>query len=130
MPSVIRSFLEYIYARPLSDTDKVFLSADGMLAPRDVLTPNGLRQMVRRRCAAAGIEYRNPHAFRHGLAIYILNNGGDISLVKRILGHSHIQTTEIYARWMTDGMIQAFSEVVERSDKKNSRAFEPRSNRT
>lgn len=130
MPAVIRSLLEYIYARPVTDTDKVFLSANGILGPRDVLTPNGLRQMVRRRCAAAGVEYRNPHAFRHGLAIYILNNGGDISLVKRILGHSHIQTTEIYARWMTDGVIQAFSEVVERSDKKNRRASAALGNRT
>ena len=118
MPAVARSFLEYVYARPVAETDRVFLSADGRLRPRDVLTPNGLRQMVRRRCAAAKVEYRNPHAFRHGLAIYILNNGGDISLVQKILGHSRIQTTEHYARWMTDGVIQAFTDVVERRGKK------------
>lgn len=111
LPAVAKAFVEYIYARPASEQNYVFVSA----ADDQPLKPNGLRLMLRRRCKAAGIPYMNPHSFRHGLAIYLLNQGGDMSLVQKVLGHARIQTTaEHYAKWLTTGMVEKFSEVMNR----------------
>lgn len=109
LPSVIEAFVAYVYMRPSAPTNHLFLSAKGDLTVRGIIKPNGVRQMLKRRAAAAGVPYRNPHAFRHGLAMHLLNKGGDMSLVQRILGHSRITTTaENYAMWLTDDMAREF----------------------
>lgn len=111
LPPVIESFVAYVYMRPPAPTPALFLSAKGDLTQRGELTPNGVRQMLRRRCVVAGIAYINPHAFRHGLAMYLLNKGGDMSLVQRVLGHSRITTTaEHYAAWLTEDLSREFAE--------------------
>lgn len=113
LPAVIEEFLAYLYARPRVERAELFLSAHGDLSARGLLTTNGVRQMLRRRCRAAGIPYLNPHSFRHGLAMYLLNRGGDMSMAQRILGHSRIQTTaENYAQWITEDLSREFAEKM------------------
>ena len=103
------ALLSYLMARPPWSGPELFLSSDGGRAGgrvRGVLTDNGIRQMIRRRCQRAGVPYVNPHAFRHGLAMALLNSGeADLSLVARILGHSSTSITQrFYAQWTDDGM--------------------------
>lgn len=40
----------------------------------------------------------HPHMIRHSRAMIMLENGISLSEIKEFLGHSHISTTEIYAR--------------------------------
>lgn len=117
LPAVIDEFIAYIYARPggagAVERSDLFLSAHGDLSVRGLITTNGVRQMLRRRCLQAGIPYLNPHSFRHGLAMYLLNRGGDMSMAQRILGHSRIQTTaENYAQWITEDLSREFAEKM------------------
>ncbi len=109
----IEAFIAYAYMRPAYETGNLFLSAKGDLSVRGLITPNGIRQMLRRRAKAAGLEYFNPHAYRHGLAMYLLNKGGDMSLVQKVLGHSRIATTaENYAAWLTEDMSREFAQKM------------------
>jgi integrase/recombinase XerC len=109
LPAVARSFMAYMTICPKWTTDHLMLSCSKFDEPQGLLQPGSLRLMLRRRCRAAGMRYLNPHSFRHGLAIYLLNHGGDMSLIQKILGHSNISTTAThYADWVTDGLSREF----------------------
>lgn len=114
LPAVERAFVAYLFARPQDyATDHLFLGCNGAGRVRGLILPGGIRQMVKRRCRRAGVRVLNPHSFRHGLAMHLLNRGGDMSLVQKILGHSQISTTaKHYAEWLTDGMLREFSEKM------------------
>ncbi|MFM2242975.1 MAG: hypothetical protein RLZ97_1830 [Verrucomicrobiota bacterium] len=51
--------------------------------------------------ATLGITQRvHPHAFRHSYATNLLRSGTDIRTIQQQLGHTNVQTTEIYAHAM------------------------------
>jgi site-specific recombinase XerD len=54
----------------------------------DRLTTNGIRMLMNRRFAAAGVEFRGTHAFRRSAGIGFLEAGGDPSDLKELMGWS------------------------------------------
>lgn len=40
----------------------------------------------------------SPHALRHTYASQLLNNGMSITAISKLLGHEHLETTEVYAK--------------------------------
>lgn len=108
LPDVAGAVGIYLMARPEWPGDELLLGSDGRQGVRSAMTVSGVRRRVRSLCERARVPYRKPHAWRHGLAMYLLNEAGaDMSMIQRILGHSSVRTTaEIYARW-TDGHLSA-----------------------
>jgi site-specific recombinase XerD len=64
------------------------------------LLRNGLHQALQRIGERAGIQgvRLSPHTFRHTFARGWQENGGEIFKLSRVLGHSEMQTTQIYLR--------------------------------
>lgn len=60
-------------------------------------TEQSIRLMLRKYLGQAEIVRKiTPHMFRHSFATYLLEEGVDVSYVQRMLGHSSINTTQIY----------------------------------
>lgn len=60
------------------------------------LQPGGVRAMLNRAAAKAGVENVHPHRFRRTLATNLIKRGMSIQEVARILGHEKIDTTMRY----------------------------------
>ncbi len=117
LPEVGLALQALLFLHPSVPSAVLLPSADGgsLGAGSRPLTASGLRQMLKRRCGAAGLDYMNPHSFRHGLAIRLLNRGADMSFVQAVLGHSRIATTEQhYGRWVVSGLVSQYRDVMGR----------------
>jgi integrase/recombinase XerD len=113
---VSEAFLAYQIHRPRVATDKLFVASYGTGDPRpEPLTTTGVRVMIQRRCEEAGIRRLNPHSFRHGLAMHLLNSKRvDATLVQRILRHANLRTTTtFYAKWNIDALADEYRSVME-----------------
>jgi len=100
--------------RPACAHDGLWPSADGYYrVTTEPLQYGGMRMMLRRRCGAMGMKVYLPHAFRHGCAVYIIQRGGDLSLVKDLLGHQDISTTQVYLRFDVSRMKGQYDRIFE-----------------
>lgn len=100
-----KAFTAYLFNRPAFRGEWLLLGADGHRRPVGQMTTNAVRQVIRRRCKAAGVPYFNPHSVRHAFAIDRLNNGMQLSAVSAAMGHTSTAfTARVYAKWIKAGL--------------------------
>jgi integrase/recombinase XerD len=78
----------------LPDCGALFLTTLG-----ESLTPDYLTQQVRRFVLGAELgKSGSCHLFRHTMATLMLEGGADVRYIQEMLGHVHLDSTEVYTR--------------------------------
>jgi site-specific recombinase XerD len=99
-PETIQSLKTYISERDINYTDSLplFLNAKGCRLSRF-----GLRYIVARQASLAAKNCPTllrrkitPHTIRHTTAMHLLQAGVDLNMIRSWLGHSSIETTNVY----------------------------------
>jgi len=104
---VIEDLREYYYQERVHVLHKQRATAQES-QPAFLLNVNGSRMMGqslwrRLRCLVLKAEIKNPervtlHNLRHSIATHLLDSGVSIEQVRDFLGHTHLESTQVYTR--------------------------------
>ncbi len=105
--TIIKKYLELI--RPVWNKKKkslFFINKRG-----NHVTTEYIEIMIKYVCNELGIKKNiTPHKLRHSFATHLLQGGADLRSIQELLGHSNIQTTEIYTHVQSDRKISSYIE--------------------
>ncbi len=99
---------EYLRQRP----GGVMLFANTR-APYTGIHTRSIQKIIRHLGERAALPERlHPHLLRHTFATLALNNGMDITVIQKLLGHSQLSTTEIYTSISLENVRVAYDRAV------------------
>lgn len=107
----LTNYLEHVRKRnPGAKSKYVFLNRAGKPLSRQYFF-----KCCREYAARAGIEIEiSPHTLRHSFATHLLENGANLKEVQEMLGHSKIETTQIYTHISTKRILSAYDALMKR----------------
>jgi site-specific recombinase XerD len=104
--TALRALNRYLNVRPHCQTEALFVSKRG-----GRLTARAVRYQFAAFKQAAGIERAaSPHTLRHSFATHMLERGADLMVIKELLGHENLSTTQIYTNVSMEHVRQTYED--------------------
>lgn len=100
--SVNKQLNQYLYLRSnkLCNSDSLFLTVS-----RESITSNTIKMLFHKLKESSGITRLYPHLLRHTFATNYILNGGNLEILRVLLGHSSISITQVYLHLATQMQI-------------------------
>lgn len=105
--TAVRALNRWLAVRPASQTDALFVGKSG-----NRISTRMVQYLFRGLKKAAGIErYASPHTLRHSFATHLLEHGADLVVIKELLGHENLSTTQIYTNVSLEHIRQTYDDA-------------------
>ncbi|MBN1212442.1 MAG: tyrosine-type recombinase/integrase [candidate division Zixibacteria bacterium] len=95
-----------------SPASQLFLNRRG-----GALSMRSINRLVNKFARLEGISF-TPHTLRHSFATHLLENGADLMLIKEMLGHASLSTTQKYTHVTAEVMKRVYQKAHPRSGTK------------
>ncbi|MCD6374015.1 MAG: tyrosine recombinase XerC [Caldisericaceae bacterium] len=111
---------KYLLIRPQfaeNSVDNLFVLKSGKK-----MYPMAVQRIVQKYLKqASNVQQKSPHILRHSFATHLLNQGADIRVVKDLLGHENLTTTQIYTHLSIDHLKRIYNQAHPRASNKSSK---------
>lgn len=95
---MVGDLLHYCEVEGLADGDRLL-----------ELTPRTVQRNIKVLARRAGIlKDITPHKLRHSFATHMLQNGGNVVAIQKLLGHASLNTTQIYTHYNVDDLKEMY----------------------
>lgn len=106
---IIEKYL--IWKKSLFDTNAFLVNSKGQR-----IYPRYVHRIVHKYLSkVTDVKKRSPHVLRHTAATHMLDKGADIRVVKEILGHENLSTTQIYTHVSIERLKSAYKKAHPKS---------------